>query len=91
VPLYEVMLFGDGAPELRLTDRALAVGDLVEIAQRLWRVERATRPGREDAERRYLLLPEEAAASPAEAGQARNRAREVSLILPRPGTSLAGP
>jgi hypothetical protein len=88
MPLYEVMLFGEGAPELRLTDRALAVGDVIEIAQRLWRVERATRPAREDAERRFLLVPEDAGASPAEA---RNRAREVNLILPSPGTSLAGP
>jgi hypothetical protein len=54
-----VMLFVDGAPEVRLTDRALAVGDQVEIAQRLWRVERATAASREDAERRFLLVLEE--------------------------------
>jgi hypothetical protein len=55
-----VMLFVDGAPEVRLTDRALAVGDQVEIAQRLWRVERSTAASREDAERRFLLVLEEA-------------------------------
>jgi hypothetical protein len=60
MPLYEVMLFVDGAPEVRLTDRALAVGDQVEIAQRLWRVERSTAASREDAERRFLLVLEEA-------------------------------
>jgi hypothetical protein len=91
MPLYEVMLFGEGAPELRLTDRALAVGDVVEIAQRFWRVERTTDPSREDAERRFLLVLEDAGASPAEAGRARNRARDVNLILAGPDTSLAGP
>jgi hypothetical protein len=60
MPLYEVMLFVDGAPEVRLTDRALAVGDQVEIAQRLWRVARSTAASREDAERRFLLVLEEA-------------------------------
>ena len=60
MPLYEVMLFVDGAPEVRLTDRALAVGDQVEFAQRLWRVERSTAASREDAERRFLLVLEEA-------------------------------
>jgi hypothetical protein len=64
VPLYEVMLSGEGAPEARLTDRALAVGDLVEIAQRLWRVERSMAAGREDAERRFLLVLDEADALP---------------------------
>jgi hypothetical protein len=65
MPLYEVMLFVDGAPEVRLTDRALAVGDQVEIAQRLWRVERSMAASREDAERRFLLVLEEADALPA--------------------------
>ena len=65
MPLYEVMLIGEGAPELRLTDRALAVGDLVEIAQRLWRVERSMSAGREDSERRFLLVLDEADALPA--------------------------
>ena len=65
MPLYEVMLIGEGAPELRLTDRALAVGDLVEIAQRLWRVERSMAAGREDSERRFLLVLDEADALPA--------------------------
>ena len=64
MPLYEVMLFDEGAPEVRLTDRALAVGDLVEIAQRLWRVERSMAAGREDAERRFLLVLDEADALP---------------------------
>lgn len=65
MPLYEVMLFVDGAPEVRLTDRALAVGDQVEIAQRLWRVERSMAASREDAERRFLLVLEEADTLPA--------------------------
>jgi hypothetical protein len=65
MPLYEVMLFGEGAPEVRLTDRALAVGDLVEIAQRLWRVERSMAARREDADRRFLLVLDEADALPA--------------------------
>jgi hypothetical protein len=65
MPLYEVMLSGDGAPEVRLTDRALAVGDLVEIAQRLWRVERSMAASREDVERRFLLVLDEAGALPA--------------------------
>lgn len=69
MPLYEVMLIGDGAPELRLTDRALALGDLVEIAQRLWRVERSTGASRDDVARRFLLVPEDAGAPPAETGQ----------------------
>jgi hypothetical protein len=64
MPLYEVMLLGEGAPEVRLTDRALALGDLVEIAQRLWRVERSMAASREDAERRFLLVLDEADALP---------------------------
>jgi hypothetical protein len=60
MPLYEVMLLGEGAPEVRLTDRALALGDLLEIAQRLWRVERSMAASREDAERRFLLVLDEA-------------------------------
>jgi hypothetical protein len=36
----------------------------VEIAQRLWRVERSMAAGREDAERRFLLVLDEADALP---------------------------
>ena len=64
MPLYEVMLLDEEAPEVRLTDRSLAVGDLVEIAQRLWRVERSMAASREDAERRFLLVLDEADALP---------------------------
>jgi hypothetical protein len=47
-----------------LTDRALAAGDLVEIAQRVWRVERSMAASRKDAERRFLLVLDEADALP---------------------------
>ena len=88
MPLYEVMLFGDGAPELRLTDRALAVGDVVELGQTLWRVERSTAAGREDVERRFLLVPE---TPPADTEPSDSRGRSVNLLLPRSGTSPARP
>jgi hypothetical protein len=88
MPLYEVMLIGEEAPEVRLTDRALALGDLVEIAQRLWRVERSTEAGREDVERRFLLVLEDAEpppteTPPAQAGQSDSRA----LLAPSLGSS----
>jgi hypothetical protein len=59
MPLYEVMLELDGTAEIRLTDRALAVGDLLEIAERMWRVARTTSPGAERAELRYVLVAED--------------------------------
>ena len=59
MPLYEVMLEQDGTPEIRLTDRALAVGDLLEIAERMWRVAQTTAPGAARAELRYVLVAED--------------------------------
>jgi hypothetical protein len=57
MPLYEVIVENGHGREVRLTDAALAVGDLVEIANQTYRVERAVAPSRTDAELRYLLLP----------------------------------
>jgi hypothetical protein len=78
--LYEVLLLGQGRPELRLTDCVLAVGDLVEVADKRWRVERISPPSGEDVELRYVLI-REAEALPGEARQAGRQAREVKAEL----------
>ena len=81
--LYEVLLLGQGRPELRLTDYALAVGDLVEVADQAWRVERISPPSGEDVELRYVLILE-AEALRDEARQAGRRAREIEADLADP-------
>jgi hypothetical protein len=35
---YEVYLLGNGKPEMRLTDKPLKVGDVVEFGDHAWRV-----------------------------------------------------
>jgi hypothetical protein len=74
--LYELLLLGQGRPELRLTDCVLALGDLVEVGEQTWRVERMSAPSGEDVELRYVLICE-AEAPRGEARQARRRAREI--------------
>jgi hypothetical protein len=64
MPLYEVLLERDGTAEIRLTDRALAVGDLLEIAETAWRVARTTEPGAAQAELRYVLVAEDKVPAP---------------------------
>jgi len=81
--LYELLLLGQGRPELRLTDCVLAVGDLVEVGERAWRVERMSPPSGEDVELRYVLILE-AKAPRGEARQARRRAREIKADLADP-------
>ena len=57
--LYELLLLGQGRPELRLTDCDLDLGDLVEVADKRWRVQRMSPPSGED-ELRYVLIHETA-------------------------------
>jgi hypothetical protein len=78
--VYEVLLLGQGRPELRLTDCVLAVGDLVEIADKRWRVESVSSPSGEDVELRYVLILE-AEVLPGDARQARRQAREIKAEL----------
>lgn len=77
MPLYEVMLVGGGKPELRFTDHALGVGELVEIGNRAWRVESTSEASQEDAELRFVLILEGARAARGEAQQARRQARAL--------------
>ena len=78
--LYEVLLLGQGRPELRLTNCVLAVGDLVEVADERWRVEGMSPPSGEDVELRYVLILE-AEALRGEGRQARRRAPEIKASL----------
>ena len=78
--LYEVLLLGRGRPEHRLTDCVLAVGDLVELADQSWRVERISPASGEDAELRFVLIPE-AEGLRGEARQTLRRAREIKADL----------
>jgi hypothetical protein len=58
VPMYEVELRRNGGvPEFRLTDKALAVGDELQIVGKRWRVEELALPQREAAATvRYVCL-----------------------------------
>lgn len=78
--LYEVLLLGQGRPELRLTDCVLDVGDLVEVADQAWTVERISPPSGEDIEHRYVLILE-AEALRGQAREAGRRAREIKASL----------
>ena len=79
--LYELLLLGQGRPELRLTDCVLALGDLVEVADRRWRVQRNSPPSGEDVELRYVLILETAEVLDGETQLARRRPREVKADL----------
>ena len=82
--LYELLLLGQGRPELRLTDCALALGDLVEIADQRWRVQRISPPSGEDVELRYLLILETAEVLGGEAQPARSRPRVIKADFADP-------
>ena len=77
--LYELLLLGQGRPELRLTDCVLALDDLVEVADRRWRVQRMSPPSGEDVELRYVLILEPTDAR--EAQPARRRPRVIKADL----------
>jgi hypothetical protein len=79
--LYEVLLLGQGRPELRLTDCVLALGELVEVADQRWRVQRMSAPSGEDVELRYVLLLETAEVPGGEAQRARRRPRVIKADL----------
>jgi hypothetical protein len=77
---YELLLLGQGRPELRLADCDLALGDLVEVADRLWRVQRISPPSGENVELRYVLMCD-GEAPRGEARQAWRRARVIKADL----------
>jgi hypothetical protein len=81
VALYELLLLGQGRPELRLTNCVLALGDLVEVADRRWRVQRMSPPSGEDVELRYVLMLETAEVLGGEAQPARRRPRMIEAEL----------
>jgi hypothetical protein len=77
--LYELLLLGQGRLELRLTDCVLGLGDLVEVADRRWRVQRISPPSGENVELRYVLILE--TAEMGEAQPARRRPRVIKADL----------
>jgi hypothetical protein len=56
MPLYEVLLLRDDEPELRLTDRALTIGETLPIGEERWLVQREEPPERADATARYVCV-----------------------------------
>jgi hypothetical protein len=78
---YELLLLGQGRPELRLTDCDLALGDLVEVADQRWRVQRMSPPSGEDVELRYVLILETAEVLAGEPELARRRPRVIKADL----------
>lgn len=80
---YELLLLGQGRPELRLTDCVFALGDLVEVADRLWRVQRMSPPSGEDVELRYVLILETAEVGEAEPARHRPRMIKADFADPR--------
>jgi hypothetical protein len=79
--LYELLLLGKGRRELRLTDCVLALGDLVEVADQRWRVQRMSPPSGEDVELRYVLILETTEEVGGEAQPARHRPRVIKAEL----------
>src|SRR5215218_3183534 len=79
--LYELLLLGQGRPELRLTDCVLALGDLVEVADQRWRVQRISPPSGEDVELRYVLILETDGVLGGDAERARRRPRVIKADL----------
>jgi hypothetical protein len=73
--LYELLLLGQGRPELRLTQSDVSLGDLVEVADQRWRVQRMSPPSGEDVELRYVLILE-----PTEVGEAQPAQRRPRVI-----------
>jgi hypothetical protein len=57
MPLYEVLLKRDDDEEIRLTDRALQVGETLTIAEQRWQVQRQEPAKQADAEVRYVCVP----------------------------------
>ena len=76
--IYELLLLGQGRRELRLTECVLALGDLVEVADQRWRVQRTSPPSGEDVELRYVLILETAEAP---GGEAPCRPRAIKADL----------
>jgi hypothetical protein len=56
MPLYEVLLLRDDEGETRLTDRRLSIGEMLEIGEEAWIVEREAAPEREDAAVRFVCV-----------------------------------
>jgi hypothetical protein len=77
--LYELLLLGKGRPELRLTDCVLALGDLVEVADKRWRVQRMSPPSGEDVELRFVLMLEPAEVGAAQPARLRPRVIKADL------------
>ena len=58
MPLYEIVLrFPDREAEVRLTDRALVVGERIVIANRNWDVVLERKPANADAAAGFLCEP----------------------------------
>jgi hypothetical protein len=79
--LYELLLLGQGRPELRLTESDLALGDLVEVGDQRWRVQRISPPSGEDVELRYVLILETVEVLDGDAERARRRPRVIKADL----------
>lgn len=62
MPLYEVLLIRKDDDEIRLTDRAVRVGETVSIGEERWLVEREAAPERSDAAARYVCVRADGAA-----------------------------
>jgi hypothetical protein len=56
MPLYEVLLLRDDESELRLTDRALRIGETLPIGEEHWVVQSEAAPERADATTRYICV-----------------------------------
>ena len=70
MPLFEIVLSFRDREEVRLTDRPLAVGDILELDHRHWRVVDARPPIGGRAEASYVCEP---APLRTESGQIRER------------------
>jgi hypothetical protein len=56
MPLYEVILLRDDEQEIRLTDRALHIGQTLPIGEERWLVQSEEPAGRADAATRYICV-----------------------------------
>jgi hypothetical protein len=56
MPLYEVLLLREDEHELRLTDRALQIGETLPIGEERWLVQSEEPPERPDAAVRYICI-----------------------------------
>jgi len=57
MPLYEVLLLREDEGETRLTDRRLSIGEMLEIGEETWIVEREATAERQDAALRFVCVP----------------------------------